>query len=458
MSTDDNLVPARKNEDGELVPADEPYTINGVTIHPDGTVESNSVDTDEQDITSEVLRARGQDGYLYRDYPVADYADVGEAFNIAASDLAPNGGIGEGGTIEVPGRNYFVQNRLDLRDAVKLEGENIRATQLKADSSFSQDAVVKYEIPSGESGYFGQIRDIQIHGNQSSVTTKGIYLSTAAGTTRDFHIDHVFVDKADEEGMLIDASWGLRMENVIIEHGSANATNAALDITPNQSHLSQIYLQSNDSPYAMYVGGSSKPSRFEDIFIGDNSNHGAILNNSDHQILANCIFFRNGTSSSNSYRHLEITGKNCRLVGCAFDGQGQTRQAIIFKDNGNWAVGCEFQGHVSRDVYVNGVADTRFDACHFHGDVLVASGSTDTAFHNCRLDGTISDNGTRTRWNGVIGAGPLGGVDLSATTGQFEGDRAMSSGATANTGDTAYSYWTWDATNSVWTDQDGNTV
>jgi hypothetical protein len=67
----DDLVPARKTDDGELEPADEPYTINGVTIHPDGTVESESVDTERSRTEQQYIDYRSS----YPQYPFQAQVD-----------------------------------------------------------------------------------------------------------------------------------------------------------------------------------------------------------------------------------------------------------------------------------------------------------------------------------------------------------------------------------------------
>lgn len=139
--------------------------------------------------------------------------------------------------------------------------------------------------------------------------------------------------------------------------------------------------------------------------------------------LESCVAKNNDQTSSGN-DGITLNGPRLTVVGCqSFDDQATATQRLGFRVTGS-GTDCR-------------IAD------------FSASGNR---------SGIISDGGTRTRIDGAIGGGPVGGVDLSTVTGQFEGDRAMSSGATANTGDTAYSYWTWDATNSVWTDQDGNTV
>lgn len=68
------------------------------------------------------------------------------------------------------------------------------------------------------------------------------------------------------------------------------------------------------------------------------------------------------------------------------------------------------------------------------GYVRVDGGATDVDIHattHTSVEGkpvVVSDSGTRTRSGGVIGGAGLGGVDLSATTGQTTGDVALSDG------------------------------
>lgn len=65
----------------------------------------------------------------------------------------------------------------------------------------------------------------------------------------------------------------------------------------------------------------------------------------------------------------------------------------------------------------------------------------------------INSSGTRTRYNGVIGGGPLGGVDLSTIPGLHDGDKALSDGTA--TGFPAHTQASWDATNTQWVRADG---
>lgn len=69
------------------------------------------------------------------------------------------------------------------------------------------------------------------------------------------------------------------------------------------------------------------------------------------------------------------------------------------------------------------------------------------ASNSVDLSARISDSGNETRYYGVIGGGPLGGVDLALTNGRFDGDRAIADGSSAaSAGDLAR----WDASDTEW--------
>lgn len=154
-------------------------------------------------------------------------------------------------------------------------------------------------------------------------------------------------------------------------------------------------------------------------------------------------------------------------VTTGYNGTGE----INFSDNtykrnrfGTGGTGSQIKIDAGDEIYLSPLAMTNDPANDAAYGVSIGSGATDVNVDWDNPDDSkfatqaIDDAGSRTRYKGVVGGGPLGGVDLSVTSGQFEGDEAMSSGATANTGDTAYSSWRWDIANSVWTDESGNTV
>jgi hypothetical protein len=150
------------------------------------------------------------------------------------------------------------------------------------------------------------------------------------------------------------------------------------------------------------------------------------------------------TGTSECLTLLNVTGVTGRVVvprssgKAAFIGSGCDDIDLHFDVEFTNVTGVEIDG--ASDVTLRGAfRETNQES------ILINAGSTDT---DIRADfQIITDNGTRTRRDGVIGGGELGGVDLSATTGQKEGDRAVASGASAaNEGDKA----TWDSSVPEW--------
>lgn len=80
-------------------------------------------------------------------------------------------------------------------------------------------------------------------------------------------------------------------------------------------------------------------------------------------------------------------------------------------------------------------------------DIEIGANGVDVQIWGHHSVRNVIDNGARTRWDGWIGGGPLGGVDLSTVNGQWEGDRAVADGtSTADAGDEA----SWDPSNTQW--------
>jgi len=80
------------------------------------------------------------------------------------------------------------------------------------------------------------------------------------------------------------------------------------------------------------------------------------------------------------------------------------------------------------------------------GQVINIANTTDARLWGVSPGLLSGGSGTRTRWNGIIGAG-TGGADLSTTTGQFGGDMALADGTS---GANAYALAVWDSSNSQW--------
>lgn len=138
-----------------------------------------------------------------------------------------------------------------------------------------------------------------------------------------------------------------------------------------------------------------------------------------------------------------VTGSVGLLVG----GTGETA-------NTNKLIGVNIENFAGQSAEIHG-DDTKFVGSNTEntngaGGVLVTSNATDTKFSGMGISDGITDNGTRTMWDGVIGGERLGGIDLSAVSGYWDGQPAMSSGASGLTGDAKYTEWRWDNVNAQW--------
>lgn len=132
---------------------------------------------------------------------------------------------------------------------------------------------------------------------------------------------------------------------------------------------------------------------------------------------------------------INISGESCSVLFARFNGLGNNDRAINVNGGpGGVAAGNRFTGYSSGFVHMTSNA-TDFDVR-----------STNHALDGSSL--VSLNDGLRTRWDDVVGGGPLGGVDLSSVTGQFGGDRAIADGTSsaASAGDLAR----WDSANSQW--------
>jgi hypothetical protein len=144
-----------------------------------------------------------------------------------------------------------------------------------------------------------------------------------------------------------------------------------------------------------------------------------------------------------------------------FSGQGKDQVCTgVGIDSSD--VGVMFRGGVSDSTFIGHIDNPAGFTVEFQGasdctyigpvenGIAWRSGQTDCDVHATNtVSGSVDVAGTRPRFRGVIGGGPIGGVDLSSTTGQFVGDRAMSDG----TNTTANLLATW--TGSAWQPSDG---
>lgn len=159
------------------------------------------------------------------------------------------------------------------------------------------------------------------------------------------------------------------------------------------------------------------------------------------------IFIDNGDSSPSYVADNRVTITDPTVVDCIAHGITANAPTTI-KDPHVFEVS-DFEGIVvggdNSKIVRPVVNDIGFDN--------VKIDANDVRIEDPELAGALNDQGTRTRWNGTIGGGILGGIDLSSVSGQQDGEEAVSDGTA-----TDFPYGTratWDAGNSQWVRVDG---
>lgn len=142
---------------------------NRLDVFADG-VDSNSVDTEEETLTANVVRAYEDDSDTYSDYKISDYSDIGAAINDAASNLSNRG------TIVLPAGTHTVSTRIVPQDFLGVRGQGRNMTVFQAASGLNDDVIGEADASTGNINSF-EVTDLKIDGNVSgqSSTSHGIY-------------------------------------------------------------------------------------------------------------------------------------------------------------------------------------------------------------------------------------------------------------------------------------------
>lgn len=152
-----------------------------------------------------------------------------------------------------------------------------------------------------------------------------------------------------------------------------------------------------------------------------------------------------GESQGFGVRHRKIGGTTDSGVGLRAQDNAQVTMPICTSDSNAYRA----SHRVDDDAVI--VRPRDFSSSRF---VVEYQGGTDCDVWgpvlgpNVETRVRVNVGGTRQRFNGVIGGGQIGGVDLSSTNGKQEGDIAIADGTAtgASAGDIAI----WDADNTQW--------
>lgn len=172
-------------------------------------------------------------------------------------------------------------------------------------------------------------------------------------------------------------------------------------------------------------------------YISETQQHGIVAR--DEAVVENPKIDSFGKGQVGTYDGIRLLNRSGGVITNPFiDGDGNGRHGIYFDSGCTQIWGIRQIQNITGDmIYIQGPTDDQ----------------TSIWFGGVLNDGTpitsadITTNSALIRWNGVLGGGPLEGVDLSSVSGQFEGDRAVADGTgTVSAGDEA----SWDSATSQW--------
>ncbi|MFC5970060.1 right-handed parallel beta-helix repeat-containing protein [Halomarina salina] len=407
------------------------------------------------------IKIRENGGTFYatgRDAELASGSDIGTVINTALTALDQTDGYTRAANIRIPKGLHYTSSTLGLYIGQQLIGENTSYAEIRQADGANLTNVVEYIHDSNETSvkpYFGGLFDIKIDGNKANNTSGIGFYSEDIGTNseaKDFHIERAFVDKCPEEGFRFDFHWGYHVDHWLAERNGGAGMYLGVG--------AQFYIGDGFSAYnigeGVYVGGarngrirqvnarengadgfrlaSPRDIRLLGCVSNGNDVHGYFVGTDDRARLNGCTAVNNGQNTT-SAAGFQVTGNNVKLVECdAIDTQGTATQNYGFRIYG------------ANTTLIGGSASGNGT------DIQVESGATDTELWGVRY-GSLTDNGTRTRWNGVIGGGPLGGTDIGSLTGASAGDEALADGTTATT---PYTQWTFNG--AEWVLADGSST
>lgn len=388
-----------------------------------------------------------------------------------------------GGGVEFGPNITNIDQTLSLDTRRKLIGHGIASTRLEAADGLD-DNIVEYINDSDNRWYFAEIRNLVIDGrDENNNSGHGIYTNDEVSDANDLYIENIMSVSCAEDGMHSDHSWGYRVQNSIFEFCLGRGF---FFDTGTQNYLSDIFLQNNEAEGGEFRALRSKlkgihangngglaglrlrgsENGLTNSWFGQNDSNGLEIStvSGGASLMASVIFVvNNGQDTSNSAANragvkvsvddtllsnvyaLDTQDTKTQDRGVGILGAGSHLQNVHAAGNDTYGVKVNADNVVLSNITAtnnqrganidgNNVKMMNANLTGNSGtDLYIGSGS-DIELWNVTAE-SITDNGTRTRWNGVIGGGPLGGVDLSSTTGQEVGERAVADGTSgANAG------------------------
>lgn len=264
----------------------------------------------------------------------------------------------------------------------------------------------------------------------------GIYLS---GNTTNVDIADNYVRNADNGVRLNDVISNNVTDNTLVDCYRAGVY---LTIGAKDNRVEGNLIDCDPSDAGPVDGiyatssGSQDRNQVVDNLIRTPQRHGISFATGDDILLAGNVIVDPGA------RGVSINGATSgRVADTVVIGPGQDSANIAIHINSGTF---EIDGLRVRDTL-----GTLTRAVNFGG------GSDHSLGGEIRVVGTdiVTNSVTGVTWQGILGGGPLGGVDLTTVTGQHDGQEAMSDGTA--TSFPTFTKATWDDANAQWVRADG---
>lgn len=273
---------------------------------------------------------------------------------------------------------------------------------------------------------------------KNSSTNAGIKLDGSGERTKGISLRDLYLYGNAQNGAGI---WiNDNSDQPVIERVFVHNYDIGVDILADAPHIKTVTLMDLGGN-GMVIRSTGGQPKISDCTIYDNGARGIYDLGCDRPKILNTDFGRNdiGIDSASDY---------ATILGCEFTQHRS--QSLIIKGDHSVVAGCPIDNNAgigtgTSIVELQGATNTTIAHCPIENTAgannVEAAIKLDANCTDCELwgisisgdaydTGLVVDNGTRTRWNGVIGGGPLGGVVASTVTGASTGDVLVHSGAT----------------------------
>lgn len=403
----------------------------------------------------------------------------------------------------IPGQYYHIDGTLDLTDHnnVSVSGAGYGAHIRQSDDADGR----AIRITSDYFSILGGIRVsnpgdkcIEFSGSDANVVRGPLWVHDSQGgngdgvnvsnTTNSF-VSGVIAWDLHQDGIHISGSGGDPAENVVVQQCYVRSSGidnlwGGVGCRNTKNVVVKECIVENSEWRAYYIDDSENVSYVSCEAIGGGRDADGLFYNRG----SDCTYLINPTVTgpidtdryivnASGYMELwipEIKGdppfdelvefqSDGRIQGGRIDGDDVEDADLVRINNDTVAevsdVRIENAGDESNGLLVSSTNDVRISGCTFvdnyrsmfffaSEDIRVS----DVRFENNSNDPLISDP-DRVYWDGVIGGGKVGGINLSDVSGGESGDVALSDGSSGDADDADGTLWTWDG--SEWVRSDG---